>query len=308
MSDLASEIREVAITLPDGAVRRYPAGVTGAAIAADISKSLGKAALAVVVDGRLVGPVAADRRGCRPRHRHRQGRAGARADPPRLRPHHGPGGAGAVARRQGDDRPGDRERLVLRLRPRRAVHPGGPRRDRGADAADHRRRATRCAGRSGTATARSATTRRRTSPTRSSWSRRSPAADPIRMYWHGPVAGPLPRPAPRAHRQAAGRRVQADAVAGAYWRGDPQRPMLSASTARRCSTEAARRPSAPARGGGQARPPQDRRRRWTCSTSSRRRTARSSGTPRASRSGASSRPICAAGSTPPAMSRSRRRS
>ena len=47
MSDLASELREVAVTLPDGAVRRYPAGVTGADIAADISKSLGKAALAV---------------------------------------------------------------------------------------------------------------------------------------------------------------------------------------------------------------------------------------------------------------------
>ena len=45
MSDLASEIREVAVTLPDGAVRRYPAGVTAAEIANDISKSLGKAAL-----------------------------------------------------------------------------------------------------------------------------------------------------------------------------------------------------------------------------------------------------------------------
>ena len=62
MSDLASRIREVAVTLPDGAVRRYPAGVTGAEVAADISKSLGKAALAVAVDGRLARPVAADRR------------------------------------------------------------------------------------------------------------------------------------------------------------------------------------------------------------------------------------------------------
>ena len=53
MGDLASELREVAVTLPDGAVRRYPAGITGAEIAADISKSLGKAALAVTIDGRL---------------------------------------------------------------------------------------------------------------------------------------------------------------------------------------------------------------------------------------------------------------
>ena len=53
MGELASELREVAVTLPDGAVRRYPAGVTGAEIAADISKSLEKAALAVTIDDRL---------------------------------------------------------------------------------------------------------------------------------------------------------------------------------------------------------------------------------------------------------------
>jgi threonyl-tRNA synthetase len=53
MSDLAPELREVAVTLPDGAVRRYPAGVTGATVAEDISKSLGKAALAVRLNGRL---------------------------------------------------------------------------------------------------------------------------------------------------------------------------------------------------------------------------------------------------------------
>ena len=34
----------------------------------------------------------------------------------------GRGGAGAVARHAGDHRPGDRERLLLRLRPQRAVH------------------------------------------------------------------------------------------------------------------------------------------------------------------------------------------
>ena len=47
MSDAASEMREVAITLPDGNSRTYPAGVTGGEIAADISKSLSKAALAL---------------------------------------------------------------------------------------------------------------------------------------------------------------------------------------------------------------------------------------------------------------------
>ncbi len=43
----------VTITLPDGATRDYPRGVTGAEIAADISKSLAKAALACRIDGKL---------------------------------------------------------------------------------------------------------------------------------------------------------------------------------------------------------------------------------------------------------------
>jgi len=53
MSELASPLREVAITLPDGAVRQFPAGSTPADVAAAISRSLEKAALAAVVDGRL---------------------------------------------------------------------------------------------------------------------------------------------------------------------------------------------------------------------------------------------------------------
>ncbi|MEL6335146.1 MAG: TGS domain-containing protein, partial [Pseudomonadota bacterium] len=44
---------QITITLPDGAARQYPAGTTGAAVAADISKSLGKAAFAAKIDGRL---------------------------------------------------------------------------------------------------------------------------------------------------------------------------------------------------------------------------------------------------------------
>ena len=44
---------QITVTLPDGATRDYPAGTTGGEVAADISKSLGKAALAVKVDGRL---------------------------------------------------------------------------------------------------------------------------------------------------------------------------------------------------------------------------------------------------------------
>jgi threonyl-tRNA synthetase len=43
----------VNITLPDGSVRSYDRAVTGLDVAADISKSLAKAALAVTVDGKL---------------------------------------------------------------------------------------------------------------------------------------------------------------------------------------------------------------------------------------------------------------
>jgi threonyl-tRNA synthetase len=44
----------VTITLPDGSAREYPAGVTGAEIAASIGKRLAKAALAVTVDGETI--------------------------------------------------------------------------------------------------------------------------------------------------------------------------------------------------------------------------------------------------------------
>ncbi len=43
----------ISVTLPDGAQRSYPAGITPGGIASDISKSLGKAAFAARVDGRL---------------------------------------------------------------------------------------------------------------------------------------------------------------------------------------------------------------------------------------------------------------
>jgi len=63
MSDAAADARQITVTLPDGATRRYAAGVTGAEVAADIAPSLGKAALAARVDGRLTDlsePITAD--------------------------------------------------------------------------------------------------------------------------------------------------------------------------------------------------------------------------------------------------------
>ncbi len=50
---LSAEARQVTVTLPDGATRTYPAGITPADVAADISKSLAKATLAAKIDGKL---------------------------------------------------------------------------------------------------------------------------------------------------------------------------------------------------------------------------------------------------------------
>ena len=41
----------ITLTLPDGAKRDYPAGITGAEVASDIAKSLGKAAISWTVNG-----------------------------------------------------------------------------------------------------------------------------------------------------------------------------------------------------------------------------------------------------------------
>ncbi len=54
---------QIYLKLPDGAKRGYAAGITGSDVAADISKSLGKAAFAVKLDGRLADlsePIQAD--------------------------------------------------------------------------------------------------------------------------------------------------------------------------------------------------------------------------------------------------------
>jgi threonyl-tRNA synthetase len=44
---------QISITLPDGSIRQYPAGVTGAAIAKDISEGLLRKAISAVVDGEI---------------------------------------------------------------------------------------------------------------------------------------------------------------------------------------------------------------------------------------------------------------
>ena len=129
-----------AITLPDSSVRRFDAPVTGATVAAAIGPGLARAALAMKLDGKLVDldtSIDHDAAG-RLRHPPRRRRVGAH--PPRRRPCPGRGRPGAVSRNPGHHRPGDRRRLLLRLRPQPAVHPGRLPRHRGEDAGDHRRR------------------------------------------------------------------------------------------------------------------------------------------------------------------------
>ena len=53
MAEVAAQGRDIAITLPDGSVRRYAAPVTGGQIAGDIGPGLAKAALAIRVDGTM---------------------------------------------------------------------------------------------------------------------------------------------------------------------------------------------------------------------------------------------------------------
>ncbi len=132
----------VALTFPDGARRDYPPNTTGLDIAKGISPSLAKRTVAMALDGKvadLADPIEHDAKieFLDPR---RSARAGAH--PPRCRARARRSGADAVARHPGHHRSGDRERLLLRFLPQRAVHAGGFRRDREEDARDHRARQT----------------------------------------------------------------------------------------------------------------------------------------------------------------------
>ena len=112
----------VAITLPDGAVREYDAATTGAEVAADIAKSLAKKAIACRIDGQLSDlsrPIEkdakleivtmSDEKDALELVRHDLAHIMARAVQ-ELWPDV-----------EGDHRPGDRGRLLLRFRPGRAV-------------------------------------------------------------------------------------------------------------------------------------------------------------------------------------------
>ena len=131
----------VTVTFPDGAKREFPKDTTGLDIAKGISPSLAKRTVAMALNGATRRPQRPDRR------RTPQIEFVSRDDPRALEliRHDcahvlAEAVQSAVARHAGDDRPGDRERLLLRLLPQRAVHAGRFRRDREEDARDHRAR------------------------------------------------------------------------------------------------------------------------------------------------------------------------
>ena len=230
-----------------------------AEIAASIGPGLAKAALAGKVDGKLVDTshrIDADADVAIVTDKDPDGleviRHSTRA-PARLR------GEGALPRRAGDDRPGDRGRLLLRLRVQAAVHARGPRGDREAHGRDrearHQGRAQRDAA------------RRRgevlpatwASTTRPRSSRRFPRTRTISLYREGdfidlcrgphvPSTGKLKvLQADEGRRRVLARRLEErDAAAHLRHRvGEEGRPG---------------RVPAPARGGREARPPQARTR------------------------------------------------
>ena len=163
------------------------------------------------------------------------------------------------------DRAADRERLLLRLRVPRRRHGlrRGLRGDRGEDARAHRRRrAVHARGRAGRRR-RSSASAPRARTTRSSSSRTSSRdqrpVDTVSLYTNGPFTDLCRGPhAPSTKRIGA---VKLQSVAGAYWRGDADRQMLTRIYGTAFFKQArARRVPRAARAGARPRPPQARAR------------------------------------------------
>ena len=137
----------------------------------------------------------------------RSARAGA--DPPRRRACARRGRAVAVAGHAGDDRAGDRERLLLRLLPQRAVHARGLSRRSRRRCARSSRATRRSPSASSAATRPRAISRQKGEAFKIELVDAIPADQDVKLYSPGRVDRPLPRPAHDLDRQGR-RRVQAD--------------------------------------------------------------------------------------------------
>ena len=273
---------QITVKLPDGSSREYASGTTAAEVAASIGKGLAKAAIAAEGRRRVGRPRpparprrrAADRR---PRHR-RRARGAAALD----RARDGRGGHAPVPGGQGRDRPRDRRRLLLRLRPARrpdlqrrrpraASRPRCARSSRpnqrfvreeldlrrraravrrpAVQARDHREGAQR--------------RRRRRGRGRSGRRRRGRVGVPQRRDGRRQREVAFVDLCRGPHVPSTGKLgvFKLQKVAGAYWRGDEKRPMLQRIYGTAWEIEGrARGLPAPARGSRAARPPQARRR------------------------------------------------
>jgi hypothetical protein len=194
------------ITLPDGSRREYPGPVTVADIAASIGAGLAKAALAGKVDGKVVDTsYTVDHDAPAPSSPPRTRRPGR--DPPFDGAPAGLRGQGAVPRGAGDHRPGDRERLLLRLLVQAPLHARGPGRHREAhDRAGREGRTghpARAAARRGRGALQEHRRELQGRDHRQHPGRRGRVAVRRRR-----LRGPVPRPARAQHRQAAA--LQAD--------------------------------------------------------------------------------------------------
>ena len=253
----AEPVQKITLTFPDGAKREFPKDITGLEIAKGISPSLAKRTVAMALDGvvaDLNDPIA-QRRQDRVHHPRRSARAGA--DPARRGACAGRSRAVAVAGHAGHDRPGDRERLLLRLLPQRAVHAGRFCRDREEDARDHRARQTLHQGGLGPREDQAGVPRQgRDLQGRAGRRHSRRRAD--QDLFPGRLVRPLPRPAHDLDRQDR-QRLQADEGGGRLLARRQQQPDADAHL-RHGVREAgrARRLSEADRGSREARPSQAR--------------------------------------------------
>ena len=129
----------ISIQLPDGSAREFPARSRSPKSPRPSAPGLAKAALAGRIgegDGKVVDTASRIDHDSAARDRHRQGPGRPGRDPPLDGAPAGLCGEGAVPRCAGDDRPGDRERLLLRLLVQAPVHARGPGGDREAKMAE----------------------------------------------------------------------------------------------------------------------------------------------------------------------------
>ena len=202
----------ISIQLPDGSKREYPGPVTVAEVAASIGAGLAKAAVAgrigqgegarlvdtsyrIDADATLSIITDKDRRG--PGNR-----------PPLDGAPAGLRGERAVPRRTGDDRPGDRERLLLRLRVQAPVHARGPGGDRSSAWRSWRRRTRRSSASVLPRDEAVAYFKRLGEHYKAEIIAGIPAGEEVSLYSEGALHRPVPRPTRAEHGQAQA--LQAD--------------------------------------------------------------------------------------------------